>query len=395
MDWREIRSIQSIMRIGISLFQFYKDRIGGVEDYVINLIRYSLPHLSSEEELILFGTRTNLEYFQKLNHRRVRLVEFQYSDLYIKLLRLFNALGMPFLLSGLMRKIKDLSPDVFLLPQQDYFLAEPDFPVVATFVDLQHRHFPGNFSGWRRIIRNRNDRRCVQKADGLIAVSNTTRTDVIRILGASPEQIRTIYVGAGKQLKVDESNCTPLIEGDYFFYPANSYPHKNHLFLIDAFHCFLEKNPHVKCKLVMTGRIFPENRQGIQNRLDHRILHLGYVTADRLSNLYKHCAALVFPSAFEGFGFPLIEAMHFVKPILCSDLPVFTELAGDAVCYFNRNNRDDLIEKLKMISATGHDSTELKKTYKPIIDKFTWDRCALSTLDWLRKIESQPIASHR
>lgn len=372
------------LRIGISALQFYGDMVGGAGVYVENLIRQSPTYLRDGERIVVFGTAANLMALQDYKQQELSLVELPFSDSYIRTLRLLNTIGLHWTLSAVLNRIRDLSLDVILFPQQDCLAHDLGSPLVVTFVDLQHRRLPEHFPLWRRTIRFLNDRRSLRYAAHLIAISKATRDDMVDLLGVRLDRVSVIYLGADQWNEEEaKREQRPMIEGLYLFYPATSHPHKNHVLLMNAFRLFSQS--WSECKLVMTGRIMPANRRKIKKGTGKNILHLGYVSKREMDNLYRNCKGVVLPSRFEGFGLPIIEAMRFTKPILCSDLPVFREIAGDTVEYFQVDSQSDLIRKMgELLSVT--DSSDLRQRYSPVVKKFSWERCAEETIALLRRL---------
>lgn len=206
----------------------------------------------------------------------------------------------------------------------------------------------------------------------IIAVSETTKKDIVQSLGIDPNKIIVTYEG----VDLKKSTGKRLIPDDYFLYVGNAYPHKNLETLIQAFQMYLKD-------LVLQGEVL----QGIAlprlvlvgtEDYFYRRLHLpdsvvffGKASDQELANLYSNAKALVFPSLMEGFGLPAIEALSFGCPVICSDIPIFHEILGNQATFFDPNDANDLVKKLKTVS---------KKS--AVIDKrFNWADLAKRTLE--------------
>ena len=372
------------MEIGILLFQYYHGQVGGAGDYIMNLLLNLPKFMSQDDELILIGSRKNLASLKGRLDGKAKFIEVSYSDGYIKALRLFNALGASLITSGLARKVASLGLDVILCPQQNLFPRQKAAPAVVMFHDLQHLHLPDNFSRWKRAVRRSNDLYSVENADALITNSNATKMDMVEALGAKEESIEVAYLGANKFNESDRDS-SPLIDGPYLFYPANNYPHKNHVFLLDAFKRLSDKKGIPGLKLVLAGKIYPRGESDIRSRLNDYIIHVGYVSSRDLYRLYYNCQAVVFPSLFEGFGMPIIEAMHFGKPMICSDLPVIRELVGEVVKYFLPGDQHGMLARIEEVMLEKVDEEALAAKYMPIISQFTWEECAKMTYGVLKR----------
>jgi len=144
------------------------------------------------------------------------------------------------------------------------------------------------------------------------------------------------------------------LSGPFLFYPAHCWPHKNHAKLVEAFALVASDLP-AELKLVLTGRAFPPEHPAAvlirEKRLGSRIIHLGFRSPLEIRALFQNCLALVFPSLFEGYGMPVVEAMHLGKPVLCSNVTSLPEIAGDAVLYFDPNDATDIARALLAVAS--------------------------------------------
>lgn len=174
-----------------------------------------------------------------------------------------------------------------------------------------------------------------------------------------------VYLGGGaERVRTEETQ-----DDGYLYFPANAYPHKNHVRLIRAFREFRRKRAGAELRLVMTGQVYPQLEEELAKCKDDKgIEHLGFVSAEKKEELFRGCSAVVFPSLFEGFGIPIIEAMSYGKPVLCNRLRVFEELVGDAVTYFDGGSVEGILAGLE----GGWRGVEFE-TYREIVGKFTWE----------------------
>lgn len=153
----------------------------------------------------------------------------------------------------------------------------------------------------------------------------------------------------------------------YLLYVGNAYPHKNLEILIRA----------TPIKLILVGK-----QDYFYKRLPHteHTVFFGEATEEELQNLYKNATALVFPSLMEGFGLPGLEAMAQGTPVVCSDIPVFHEIYGDAVLYFNPKNSRDITSKLQTIISDQKLAKSLIDKGKLQVRKYSWKEMAKKTL---------------
>jgi glycosyltransferase involved in cell wall biosynthesis len=215
-------------------------------------------------------------------------------------------------------------------------------PAATTMLDLQHEFLPQNFGraelAYRRVVY----RATARRSRIVIAISEHARETLIERMGLDAERVRTIH------LAVDHERFTPadVPREDYVLYPARRWPHKNHERLLAA----MELLPDLR--LVLTG-------DGSER-----------VTTDELVDLYRRAAAVVYPSLYEGFGQPPLEAMACATPVAVSDIAPLREVCGDAATYFDPIEPDDIARGIRDAIARGGASGPARAA------AFTWDECA-------------------
>ena len=224
-------------------------------------------------------------------------------------------------------------------------------PAATTILDLQHEFLPANFPRWELAYRRLLYGASARRSRTVIAISEHARGTLIERLGLEPERVRTIHLG------VDLERFAPGDAGrePFLLYPANRWPHKNHDTLFRA----LELLPDYR--LVLTGYDGP-----VPERVELR----GRVSPDELADLYRRAAALVFPSTYEGFGQPVLEALACGCPVACSDLPPLREVAGDAATYFEPRDPESIASATRAAIDRGGTSGPARAAL------FTWDACA-------------------
>jgi glycosyltransferase involved in cell wall biosynthesis len=195
-------------------------------------------------------------------------------------------------------------------------------PSVVTLLDLQHLELPSLFSRSERAFRTVAWHRSVRGADRVVTISEFVRDRAVELLGLDPARVRAIQLG------IDHERFTPadVPREPFLIYPARRWPHKNHERLFEAFALLRRERPELR--LVLTGGghggVVPE---GVEVR--------GLVAADELLSLYRRAGALVFPSLYEGFGQPALEAMACGCPVACSAVASLPEVVGDAARLFD------------------------------------------------------------
>ena len=239
-------------------------------------------------------------------------------------------------------------------------------PAASTILDLQHEFLPENFGraelAYRRFLYGLTARR----SRIVIAISEHARETLIERLGLAPDRVRTIHLG------VDVERFTPadVDREPFLLYPANRWPHKNHERLFEAFALLRSERPELR--LVLTGTGHTDVPDGVEAR--------GRVSADELVDLYRRAAALVFPSKYEGFGQPPLEALACACPVACSDLPPLREVCGDAAVYFDPDDAESIAAATLEAIARGGTAGPARAA------RFTWDDCARKHDDVYREL---------
>ena len=203
-------------------------------------------------------------------------------------------------------------------------------PAAVTVHDLQHLDHPQLFSRAERLFRARAHEGSARSAEAVIVPSQFVRRRAIELLGLPPERVHAIPWG------VDHERFRPGDEErrPFLLYPARPWPHKNHERLFGAFELLRNERPGLA--LVLTGG-------GHEGRpVPPGVVVRGLVSGDELVSLYRMAACLVFPSLYEGFGQPPLEAMACGCPVAASNIPAVTEACGDAAALFDPNEPEDI-----------------------------------------------------
>ena len=235
-------------------------------------------------------------------------------------------------------------------------------PSVLTLLDVQHLDLPGLFPRGERLFRRLAYDRAARRADRVIVISKWVKARVVERLGLDPGRVDAVHLG------VDHERFTsaPDVPREPFLlYPARPWPHKNHARLFDAFARVRERRPELR--LVLTGVGHDPGR------LPAGVETLGGVSADELVSLYRRAAALVFPSLYEGFGLPPVEAMACGCPVAASNAASLPEVVGDAAVLFDPRDPEAIAAG---IEETLVRADELASRGIERAAAFTWDATA-------------------
>ena len=247
--------------------------------------------------------------------------------------------------SGSGAMLRGMRVDLLFCPFTAPTYFEFGIPTVCTLYDLQYKTYPEFFSSDDVAHRDRTFIEACRRATALTAISNYSRDTAIVHGNFDPTKIRTIYLRMAQRIVPEAEHDKAILSRlglsprQYLMYPANFWKHKNHEMLLTAFGIACHGELPGNIKLVCTGA--PGARQDCLRdaardmNMGERILFPGYLPDAELAALMVNCSGVVFPSLYEGFGLPIIEAMAAGVPVACSNITSFPEVAADAAILFD------------------------------------------------------------
>jgi len=328
------------MKIGIDLLWLRPKKVGGTETYIKNLLK-GLQAIDKEDEYYLFVCQNNKDSFDFVNSVNFHKVFCKINN-NNKLFRIiYTNLVLPW-------KIKKLHLDVVFFPTYMRPIAKLQIYSISNVHDLQYLHYPKNFSLVRRLVFNIFYPISLKKSDKIIAISNFIKQDIIRFFGKRisnlGSKIDAIYVPIDfrgiQDSKLGKSilNKWGLREKEFIYTASSMFPHKNLITIFKAFN--LLKNDFKGIKLVISGIGGPLLGEllGIISdfNLKEEVIITGFILDYERDALYANCLCFVFPSIFEGFGMPAIEAMLYKVPVIVSDISVMREVTMNKAIYVSR-----------------------------------------------------------
>ncbi len=245
-------------------------------------------------------------------------------------------------------------------------------PAATTVLDLQHEEHPQFFGRAELLYRKLVYGRTIRRSRIVITISEHARQTLLERYDLAPERVRAIH------LAVDHDVFTPEVSSrsDYLLYPARPWRHKNHERLYEAF--ALLRREHRQLRLVLTG-------EGDYGHVPPAVEVRGRVSQEELVALYRGAAALVFPSLYEGFGIPLVEAMACGCPVASSNATSLPEIAGGAARLFDPHSVDAIV------AAVNDVLRERKAWVERGLERakqFTWEACARAHDEVYRELSS-------
>jgi glycosyltransferase involved in cell wall biosynthesis len=234
----------------------------------------------------------------------------------------------------------------------------------------------------------------VRHATKIIAISNATKNDLIKLYGAKKEKISVIYHGYDRE-RFYPAKSQPSDEirelQPYIFFIGRIEAKKNIKNLVKAFGK-LRQDDKIKEKLVLAGRPgyqYEEIRHEIEslpNKIKQDVVELGYVADDKVGELTRHASVFAFPSRFEGFGMPLIETMACGVPVVASNTTSIPEIVDDAGLLCGPDDIDGIVKNLSLVIKNKNVRDDLIRKGLRRSNEFSWEKCARETLTVIESV---------
>jgi glycosyltransferase involved in cell wall biosynthesis len=238
-------------------------------------------------------------------------------------------------------------------------------PQVRTLADVQHLDHPELFSRAERIYRSWGYDHAARVADAVLTVSEFSRDRIVQRLGIDPAQVHVTPLGVVPEHFESSPERDPVV-----LYPARTWPHKNHARLVEAMG--LVRDDHPELRLVLTGG-GTDRLPDLPDWVDAR----GPVSTEELRRLYARAACLAFPSLYEGFGMPPLEAMASSCPVAAAGTGAIPEVCGDAAVLFDPYDVRAIAEAIRVAITSGPVQLERGRER---VRRFSWERCAEATV---------------
>lgn len=289
--------------------------------------------------------------------------------------------------------IASVRPDLVHFVIQTGFITA--VPSIFSPFDLQHIHLPENFTPRERLARRHLYRTYAHQAQVVAASTEWGKRDMSTHLELPPDKIQVLPVGNilpyyPRTTEADREALRARLKlpARFLYFPAQTYPSKNHLGLIRALAQLRAEGLIVP--VVCSGRLnehYPAIRQAVERSgLDGQMLFTEFVTPMEVVGLYQLSAGLIFPTLFEGWGQPVIEAFWAGTPVACSSVTSLPEVAGDAALLFDPSTTTAIADAIRQLWTDQDLRQRLIARGKARADLFTWERTARLYRALYRKI---------
>ncbi|OGI06550.1 MAG: hypothetical protein A2Y40_07590 [Candidatus Margulisbacteria bacterium GWF2_35_9] len=364
------------------LLVFSKDyRTTGIGLYIMNLLE-GLHR--AEFPMTIFSSDPNVEkvysaFSHYVSSKRVR-------DPYIRIL--WEQTVLPILLQK--SKTEVFHSPMHVLPMT----LSKKISSVLTIHDLANFRYPQFYKGAKQKYLTTMTHLSAKKADRIIAVSESTKKDLVSILGIKESKIDVVYNGLNLNIEVghiDEEKIRRKLElpEEYILFVGTMEPRKNIDGILSAL-LLLWKEKKESYNVVIAGPkgwLYSDTEKKIKEYQEiGQIMQTGYLSDEELVVVYKYAKLFVYPSFYEGFGFPILEAMALGVPVICSETSSMPEVGGDAVEYVDPKSSAQIAEKISVIYKDSKMRAVMKKEGLKQSKLFSWIKSAEQTINVYNKL---------
>lgn len=356
------------MQIGMNLMFMIPGEVGGSEPLLTNLVK---AMLGSDHEFTIFAVKGFGDAYPDIRNR-AQMVEVPWSS-GAQVLRV-AAEHSWLAVEARRRKLDVLHHGVGTTP----FLKV--VPTVVTIHDTHIRHYPENFIRPKRLWLRVNVPYSARHCELVSVPSQWVKNDLVSAYRINPDRVAVIPFGSEGLFGKEPAPSAVVrdryrLERPYFFFPGRTYPHKNHRFLIDAF------APNAsEFDLVFTGPAWFRDREIFaairHSGLEGKVRHLGQVPRADLAGIYEGAIALAYPSRFEGFGAPVLEAMSSGCPVISSNVAALPEVVAGAGILLDPLDRNAWTQTMRMVATDKSLRQDLIRRGRARAAEFSWARSA-------------------
>lgn len=338
------------------------------------------------------GTSTYIRELVKALSSRIELIKLSYDHKFARS-------------NKILRKIDAVRRDVFWIQNKLPYLAQKEnaeilhcpammgpinckIPTIVTILDLYIKRNNKAFPFWQRNIMKRAFPKLVENSSGFIAISNFTKQEFLECFPKVPEKrVRVTWLGVNEIFKPVEKNILQefnkkiCFDRPFLLTVSTIEPRKNLKRLLIAFASIKDKIPH---NLVLTGSYGWKSRDLFdlvkKLKVSHRIKFIGYIPLVELPFLFNLADAFLYPSLYEGFGLPPLEAMACGCPVLTSNISSLPEVVGDAAITVNPHCVEEISDGILTLVNDKEKKEALSKKGLTRAKMFSWEKCAQETI---------------
>lgn len=365
------------MRVGITAELLLNTEFTGIENYIFNLSE-NLSLTNKHDINLIFPLET-------VSHKDVGLSMFHYSPP-------LSRIKMPFqscLIASLINYPRELKGfNVIHIPTvtAPFFFRPLGVKVVMTVHDIIPNLFPKWHPLKRRLYFKYFLKYRFKFVERFITVSENTKKDLINFFNINENKIDVVCAGVSKNYQQN----LELNKDDFILGVSTLEPRKNFKRLIDAY-IYLKEKYNIVEKLYIVGKEgwFFKGILNIPQKYKQNIIFKGYVSEEELIQLYQTAKLFVYPSFYEGFGLPVLEAMACGCPVITSNTSSLPEVGGDAALYVNPEDTDQVAEKIYQVLSDQNLQNDMSQKGVKQAGKFSWEKCAQETIRVYERVMNQ------
>lgn len=371
------------MRVAIDATSIPKKPVG-VGNYLINLVR-SLSNLALEEEILVFTHHSTAPLFRAPTNPQVKTVPLRDKSPALRLL--WEQTGLPLLLRRY--RVNLLHSPHYTIP----LLAQ--CKRVVTVHDLTFFLYPQVHQAAKRIFFRTMTTLSNRYAEVVITISENTRQDLLRLLHTPPNKVITVPLGVGAEFElIQDSLILSRVKQKYqlperfFLYVGTLEPRKNIAVLLDAFQRYCQMDGDASLVLVGQKGWMLDDLIGELHRstAGSRVRWLEYVPQEDLPAIYNLALALIYPTLYEGFGLPPLEAMACGTPVISSDVGAIRELVGQAALLFTPSDAEGFTRGMTAVAGDLALRRTLREQGLQRASLYSWEKTAQQTLEIYRQV---------
>lgn len=267
---------------------------------------------------------------------------------------------------------------------------QKDIVKIVTVYDFTYERYK---SGLARLIHTLQKKFAIKNADGVICISESTKNDLFKFLPKTTQsKVKTIYISAGeefypiKDLKniIENSKFRNLANKKIILYVGDrASAYKNFSLAVDT----LSRLPNYILVSIGAGEITNDEQALINKKLSGNFLHYTGIGSDDLNLLYNLSFCLIYPSSYEGFGIPILEAMRAGCPVISTNFSSIPEVAGNAAILVNTINTENFIKSIKLLENLDFRSKLIEAGFIQA-KRFSWNKCAEETIDFYKQVSN-------
>lgn len=354
----------------------YDTQIFGMQDYG-GISRYFyeiIKRISKDDVIHPFFVHNNA--YTKDGLKDKILNKFKYRNYLYTALNII--IGIPKIIFG---KYDIFHPTYY----EDYFLPfTKNKKIIITVYDFVHEKMSSNYSNLSNTFINKK-KNVIKRADHIIAISENTKKDLMNLYGIDKDKISVIYLGNSLKKWDGKKRCS--LPSKYILFVGQRWMYKNFENFIKAMSIVVKEHPEFVIVSAGGGKLTDDEKESIKKAgLKGKVIHATFKNDNELAEIYSRSSLFVYPSLYEGFGIPILEAFSCRTPIAISNTSCFPEIAKNAAQYFDPKDPKSISKSVINVLSNNKLKENMVKLGTARLLSFSWEKTAKQTLDVYKKV---------